>query len=548
MASNIVEILIGAKDDAKLDLDSLRAKLDELAHKVAEARVGVEGDKEAELSLDRLGVKLTMLGRKTEHARISLDGAFKVATELDALDLALDHVHKKAEDLSSDGGGGLLSKLSSGFSSVGSSLGGMLSGLPIVGDGLSSIGESGPVGAAALVALAVAAAALAVAMGPLVAALGLITVGIGAFAAAAVPEIEKVWTAVGKGGKALKSLSPDERAMAGPIESLKDQFHKLSKAIQPEVLKAFGSALRIVKDVMPALAPLAQAAGQALDGLLKNIDKWLRSSSGKQFIKWMETEGPRALATFGRALWSIMQVVGKFLADWDKAGETLLHSTGWRDAWKIIGTIVKVALDDIRMQAKIALDVIVGLFRIAGDILTGHWGRLWSDIRNTATQVWNAIRQDASAVWHAIFGDTVTTWSAIGNAIIAPIEAAYHVVTGIFGAIRSAMSGLSGGFGGVLGHIGLAAGGIAGAATGGVRSNLTMVGEHGPELVQLSAGSRVYNNAQTQGMLGGMGGGGQMQLELRIVGSDSKFMTALMNQVRIMGGDPSMFSRKVAFR
>ncbi|WP_432019919.1 phage tail tape measure protein [Streptomyces sp. 1222.5] len=46
-----------------------------------------------------------------------------------------------------------------------------------------------------------------------------------------------------------------------------------------------------------------------------------------------------------------------------------------------------------------------------------------------------------------------------------------------------------------------AAGGVVGfAAAGGVRSNLTWVGEHGPELLDLAAGSRVYSNPDSRRM------------------------------------------------
>lgn len=58
-------------------------------------------------------------------------------------------------------------------------------------------------------------------------------------------------------------------------------------------------------------------------------------------------------------------------------------------------------------------------------------------------------------------------------------------------------------------------GGVVGsAATGGVRSDFTMVGEAGPELLKLPPGSQVMSNPDTQRMTGGQGGGwgGPMQL------------------------------------
>lgn len=59
-----------------------------------------------------------------------------------------------------------------------------------------------------------------------------------------------------------------------------------------------------------------------------------------------------------------------------------------------------------------------------------------------------------------------------------------------------------------------AAGGITpanGAATGGIRSRLVEVGEHGRELLELPPGTRVHSNPDTERMLGG---GGAMRTEL----------------------------------
>lgn len=61
------------------------------------------------------------------------------------------------------------------------------------------------------------------------------------------------------------------------------------------------------------------------------------------------------------------------------------------------------------------------------------------------------------------------------------------------------------------GLIGRAMGGITGAATGGIRGRATLVGEHGPEIVNLPPGSHVRSNNASRQMLqngGGSGGGG----------------------------------------
>lgn len=87
-----------------------------------------------------------------------------------------------------------------------------------------------------------------------------------------------------------------------------------------------------------------------------------------------------------------------------------------------------------------------------------------------------------------------------------------------------------------------AAGGVVGAftaaATGGNRSGGVLVGEQGPEIVDLPAGSRVTSNPDTQRRLA-QGDGGPTKVELILTGGDP-LARALLNvmraQVRTVGG------------
>lgn len=62
----------------------------------------------------------------------------------------------------------------------------------------------------------------------------------------------------------------------------------------------------------------------------------------------------------------------------------------------------------------------------------------------------------------------------------------------------------------------MATGGVVGAAGGGPRSRMTLVGEQGPELVDLAPGSRVHSNPDSRRMAAGWGGGGGGPIELVI--------------------------------
>lgn len=90
---------------------------------------------------------------------------------------------------------------------------------------------------------------------------------------------------------------------------------------------------------------------------------------------------------------------------------------------------------------------------------------------------------------------------------------------------------------------GFAHGGVIGAASGGPRSRLTLVGEQGPELVSLAAGSTVHSNPDTRRMLAGASGGsgGQFVIE-NVITLDGHVLARQMldpqrELVRNLGGD-----------
>lgn len=89
---------------------------------------------------------------------------------------------------------------------------------------------------------------------------------------------------------------------------------------------------------------------------------------------------------------------------------------------------------------------------------------------------------------------------------------------------------------------GLRTGGVVGAAaSGGVRNNQTLVGEDGPEIVDLPFGSRVRSNPDTRRQLRmpGSAGGGDMTLTLKSgpTDLDRLLLHILRRAIRAEGGD-----------
>jgi hypothetical protein len=320
----------GAKATAD-EVKKLSDRLDAMKTKSANVKISVD-DAAAKAKLDRLNLQLLKIGGRVT-ADISVEGAAKAAVELSALNAELGHVSRNL-----NGPGGVRG---AAFAAV------------------SALGGFAGMGPALFNPIAIAVAGLAAIMaGPLIAALLPITIGFGLLAAVAVPEIEKVWKAVDKGPKALAKLPPAERAVGTEVAGLKTQFGQLAKAVQPEILDAFGTGLKILKQLMPALRPLLIAAAKAADQFLHSLSDWLASPSGHKFLHWLETEGPKDIATFGRVLWDLAKGAGQVFSFLRNAG-----NTWWKnfthvisDISRLVTVVIPAAFDIFKESIRIAFD------------------------------------------------------------------------------------------------------------------------------------------------------------------------------------------------
>lgn len=520
---NRVEIVVGAQDNSKLGLDGLKARLTELGRKVAEARVEVT-DKEAAAKLAMMRVNLDSLSRRVASPRLSLQGAARVEAQILALDVSFDHLNEKASDLSVQGGA--LFRLGPLFAKVTSGGGGLAAVLPV------------------LIPLV---AALATALMPLVASLALVTVGFAGFAAAAVPSIAKVieartklkaaekayddattkaqrQAALKQEKQATEGLTAAQKGLLGPMDQIAGLFHRLSRAVQPEVTRAFAASLKILKDLFPALRPLMVAAGKALDGFLSRIDDWLRSPSGKRFLEWMETKGPAAIHHFMTALWRVLNVFGQVVTFMYHEGQAMdqrftANMRRIRTAW------------DATMHAFGNVEHFVGnVVHAFGNLV--HAG---GNVVHAGGNVGHAMGNVAHAIGNVAH--------AVAN-VIGWIENA----VGAFGRLASAANDALGGIPGkIMGFLGLASGGIAGAAAGRISSGLTLVGEHGPELLALPPSTRVHSAPDTQRMLQA---GGRQPIVIRFEFGRSgglKVEEALLSWIRKTVHDEGGGDVQVAF-
>jgi hypothetical protein len=341
--------------------------------------------------------------------------------------------------------------------------------------------------AVGLAAIGAAAVGAALALAPIAAAIIPITLGFGTLAAVAIPELTKIWAAVGKGDKAIDALPPAQRKVADAMVGLKDQFAKLAKAVQPQLLTAFGAGLKVLKDLMPALKPLLQAAATAAGDFFKSLDSWLRSPGGQGFIHWLETQGPKDIQTFGKIMWDVAYGIGVALDHIYRAGKwlddhlTRFFTVDVPAAFDIFKETVRLTADKIEILFLELVNSITGIMAKLPGPLGAPFKAAHKDISNELAGIEADTRRAAANInadWARIHGRTVgVTWTL-------------HLPPGLPG-IRA---------GGAPTRT--AAGGATGAAAG-----MWLVGERGPELAWLPQGTNVIPAGATRRIMGGLAAG-----------------------------------------
>jgi hypothetical protein len=351
---------------------------------------------ESRAKLDLIDAKAKEIGQLNPDVKVQIDDY--------AAKLKLAVLKHELNDIGGSGGAlGTLGRAGAAASSDMAGLSQAMSGLPGI---LGSIASTGPAGVAVLGAMAVAAAALVVALAPVAAALIPITIGIGGFAAIAIPELTKVMDALGKSGKAahdaLAKLTPEERDLAAQIKPLKEQFSDLAKAVEPQIMNAFGEAIKVIKDLMPTLKPLIRAAADALAGFLGHIDNWLKSPGGQAFVNWLKTAGPQDIKNFGRIMWAVAHGIGEALNQIYRSGKWIdAFLTHWKDDWILVKTSAQLQWDYIKIAAFKAVDFILGAFShipiIGGQFakariaIHGELVKIQADILRASNEFQNAL-------------------------------------------------------------------------------------------------------------------------------------------------------------
>lgn len=552
--------------------------------KSVSVRMSVDGYDDARLKIEKLSVAAEKLGKEHPEIVPTID-ATKALLEARLLKAGI----RKELAGSLDVGGGKLRGL---LTSAAGGISGLLSGVPGIGGALGAAGSS-PEGLAAILAAATAAAAaLLVEAGALATGFAAATAGVGAFGLLAIPTFNKVkdaYTAINTAqlaynqavavnkedptaahakaaAAALVKLHVAQEGVNGStktavsgIQSLVGQFDKLAKAVQPTVMKVFNDGLRIANNLLPSLKPAAQAAGDAIDGLLKKADKFTKSQGFQDWLKHFTSLIGPSITAIGNGIGHVINAIGTLFNRFSKRDVTHAINIAFDTVVVSIRFVINAigwlmtAWDKLQVAALVTAKFVVSAFKTMADgIMTAfaaplHLLRTLSDAVgiHTFDSADNAVRAFKASVdknlggalkWvndqldHLAKVKVIPKVKADISNLLSQIASAkraladHYLTKPAAAKVRADISELESKL--RLARLELAAlqdrtvhvvvafsttgrpTGYPHAASGGYRSGPTVVAEQGFEVIDLPPGSYVHNHQESQRMLSGASGGG----------------------------------------
>ena len=307
----------------------------------------------------------------------------------------------------------------------------------------------------------------------------------------------------------------------GKIAQIKNSYDDLQEVIGKFIVNA-------IYPVVSALKPLIDTFTQLLE----------KTKSWSDIIDGFKTQFP-ALAPiiniFGMVFHSLSQTIGMAFTTINAIWEahktevmTVMNELGplVTIIWQIITASIQVSLETIKITVQVALafikliwdiwgkdlltilkgtiEVITNVLRLGFDFWTGLWKIFSAAFKGDWSGMWTAVKQTVSNIINDIRG-------ILGGFF----DWASGIINGLINGIKSIASAVSG------------KGSSSGKALGGYASGTTLVGENGPELVDLPMGSYVHTNQETRNM----GGNNTVNIYNPVVRSDQD-ITSIVDQVK----------------
>ncbi|WP_432129586.1 phage tail protein [Streptomyces tendae] len=454
-----------------------------------------------------------------------------------------------------------------------------------VGSVFSAAG-SNPYVAAGIAALAaVAAAAIGAAIaGAITLAFGGAFVGLGVMLASQNKQVREDW------GRTLGQIKSDFAEAAKPLLPVLDTARRrlgtLAEKFAPHFERAMENAAPHLEGFLDhigdgiekfgkiAFKPMMDAFNELLDALGPYIEGFFESL-GESFKYLGETvsENKAEIAMlFGGIMQLIplaIRLVGGLASAWGGMMRQVAKVAGWLQTawswvnrtWNRVVSFVQEGIGDAIAWVKDIWGWVNRTWnRVVNFAQQGAAGVIgWvSDIWGWVNRKWGRIVSFGQSGISGVIGWVSRAWGWVNRNWKRAVSFGSRGISGVIGAIRGLWDwvnrtwdrvvnfrfNVSGPVNTIKGLLGFAHGGVVGsvgtAATGGVRGNQVLVGEQGPEIVDLPGGSRVRSNPDTRRLLGqsrGGGGGATVRIEASHDDMSQLLLRVLRRTIRVEGGD-----------
>lgn len=309
--------------------------------------------------------------------------------------------------------------------------------------------------------------------------------------------------------------------------------------------------------------PVLKVIGRIIDDIFVSFGNWIK-----------EADRSGAMTTFMKraadTLWQIydigklaVKIIGQIVAilfpGSDKAGASLLDSM--EHGLQSVSNWLK----DPKNQQKL-IDFIKKLGDFIATVITGVIPALVSfgDKVKTTYEGFKVVSDKISKTWHFWVDPAKAAFKQVKDAALDVISWFHGMPSRLYGALHGAWDGLKDGFRAALNWVigkwnnlsftfpavdflGMHLGGgsintpnIPYLASGGIAGGLAMVGERGKELVRLPHGSQVYSHGDSERMLAGGQGGGNLRISIdtaHATGLARALLEMLRLEVRGQGGN-----------
>lgn len=282
-------------------------------------------------------------------------------------------------------------------------------------------------------------------------------------------------------------------------------FQTLWKTVWGGIKTAFNATVEFIKEHWRLLltifgGPLGYAIGQ----VIKHWDtiKTTAVAAFKTVKEWVQS-----------AIDTVKKFVGKVVKFHQEGIQRIVSAVSGVIGWvkRFVGKVVRFAQNGAGAVSGAVSNIISWVKRMAGKTIR----LLQSGAAGVVGWVSNIIGKVRSMV-----GKTIRIGVSGASAAINAVQGVINRIKNFVGkTVSIGVNFFKGAGSKIASALGFAHGGITGAAGGGPRSNTTLVGEYGPELVDLAPGSRVRSNADSRRIASaGNGGGGPIVIQLMIAG------------------------------